>query len=98
LSGKVVSQDPPIQEHWTTAGMLLVNSPAFYDLPWYHNAYLNLSDDPTFQSLAERLPQRDAQNNLSEPFGMTWVRKDINASHKGQLIPVESRQIKDRSI
>lgn len=98
LSGKVVSQDPPIQEHWTTAGMLLVNSPAFYDLPWYHNAYLNLSDDPTFQSLAERLPQRDAQNNLSEPFGMTWVRKDIHAPHKGQLIPVESRRIKDRMI
>jgi hypothetical protein len=98
LSGKVVSQDPPIQEHWTTAGMLLVNSPAFYDLPWYHNAYLNLSDDPTFQSLAERLPQRDAQNNLSEPFGMTWVRKDINAHHKGQLIRVEDRKISDRVI
>jgi hypothetical protein len=29
---------------------------------------------------------------------MTWVRKDINASHKGQLIPVESRQIKDRLV
>jgi len=98
LSGKVISQDPPIQEHWTTAGMLLVNSPAFYDLPWYHNAYLNLSDDPTFQSLAERLPQRDAQNNLSEPFGMTWVRKDIHSAHKGQLIPVEARQIKDRLV
>lgn len=98
LRGKVVCENPRIEEHWTTAGMLLVNSPAFYDLPWYHNAYLNLSDDPTFQSLAERLPQRDAQNNLSQPFGMTWVRKDINANHKGQLVPVEARNIPDRMI
>lgn len=98
LHGKRISDSPHIEEHWTTAGMLLVNSPAFYDLPWYHNAYLNLSDDPSFQSMAERLQQRDVHNNIAQPYGMTWVRKDINADHKGQLISVESRQIKDRVI
>jgi hypothetical protein len=87
LSGKVVNEDPRIEEHWNTAGMLLVNAPAYYDLPWYHNSYLNLSDDPTFQYLAERLP-----------WGQTWVRKDINAEHMGQLVEVEARQIQDRVI
>jgi len=98
LSGKSVSIDPPIQEHWTTAGMLLVNAPAFYDLPWSHNSYLNLSDDPTFQSMAERLLRREGIHNLDTPYGMTWVRKDIAAHHKGQLAPVEDRQIQDRII
>ncbi|MFZ9242606.1 MAG: hypothetical protein ACO295_05280 [Sediminibacterium sp.] len=87
LKGKVISNSPRIEEHWNTAGMLLVNAPAFYDLPWYHNNLLNLSDDPTFQHLAERLPH-----------GQTWVRKDISADHKGQLLPVESRKIPDRMI
>jgi hypothetical protein len=98
LHGPKISDNPHIEEHWTTAGMLLVNAPAFYDLPWYHNSYLNLSDDPTFQSLAERLPQRDHANNISTPYGMTWVRKDISASHEGSLSPVEARQIKDRVL
>ena len=87
LGGKVVNENPRIEEHWNTAGMLLVNAPAYYDLPWYNNAYLNLSDDPTFQHLAERLP-----------WGQTWVRKDINATHMGQLLPVEHRQIPDRLV
>lgn len=98
LTGKVISTDPPIEEHWTTAGALLVNSPAFYDLPWYHNSYLNLSDDPTFQSMAERLLRREGVENLDSTYGMTWVRKDVNANHKGVLIPVEQRNINDRSI
>lgn len=87
LRGKVVNENPRIEEHWNTAGMLLVNSPAFYDLPWYHNNYLNLSDDPTFQHLAERLP-----------WGQTWVRKDISAQHKGDLRPVEKRNIPNRIL
>jgi hypothetical protein len=87
LSGKVVNDSPRIEEHWNTAGMLLVNAPAYYDLPWYHNNLLNLSDDPTFQHLAERLP-----------YGQTWVRKDISATHMGQLLPVEGRQIPDRLV
>ena len=87
LSGKVVSTNPKIQEHWTTAGMLLVNSPAFYDLPWGYNALMNLSDDPTFQYHAVKLG-----------YGQTWVRKDINAKHMGQLVPVENRRIPLREI
>jgi len=98
LHGPIVFENPRIEEHWTTAGMLLVNAPAFYDLPWYHNAYLNLSDDPTFQSMAERLLKRDGVNNLDTPYGMTWVRKDISAHHKGELSPVEARQIQDRVL
>lgn len=98
LKGKAVSTNPRIEEHWNTAGMLLVNSPAFYDLPWYHNAYLNLSDDPTFQSMAERLKVRVGLENLDYTYGMTWVRKDIKAEHKGQLLPVENRKIPPRNI
>lgn len=97
LSGKVISEDPPIQEHWTTAGCLLVNSPAFYDLAWMHNSFLNLSDDPSFQSIAERLMRREGIHNLNEPYGMTWVRKDVNVQHKGRLSPVEDRGIPDRN-
>ena len=98
LRGKAVSTNPRIEEHWNTAGMLLVNSPAFYDLPWYHNTYLNLSDDPTFQSMAERLKVRIGLENLDYTYGMTWVRKDIKAEHKGQLLPVENRKIPPRNI
>jgi hypothetical protein len=87
LKGKVVNKDPRIEEHWNTAGMLLVNAPAYYDLPWYHNSYLNLSDDPTFQHLSERLP-----------WGQTWVRKDVSAHHKGDLRPVERRELSRRKI
>ena len=98
LKGKAVSTNPRIEEHWNTAGMLLVNSPAFYDLPWYHNAYLNLSDDPTFQSMAERLHRRVGAEVFEDTYGMTWVRKDISAKHMGQLVAVESRKIPKRSV
>lgn len=87
LSGPVVNSNPRIEEHWNTAGMLLVNAPAFYDLPWSHNAMLNLSDDPTFQHHAVRLG-----------YGQTWVRKDISAKHMGQLVAVENRKIPKRSV
>lgn len=98
LTGKRICDNPPIEEHWTTAGCLLVNAPAFYDLPWYHNAYLNLSDDPSFQSMAERLLRREGIENLDTSYGMTWVRKDINVAHNGQLVAVEDRNIADRAI
>jgi hypothetical protein len=97
LKGKVINNNPKIEEHWNTAGMLLVNAPAYYDLPWYHNNLLNLSDDPTFQSMAERLKRREGVHNLEETYGMTWVRKDVSADHKGQLTPVESRGIPPRT-
>jgi hypothetical protein len=98
LSGKKISEMPPIEEHWTTAGALWVNAPAFYDLPWYHNSYLNLSDDPTFQSMAERLKVREGIETFEYTYGMTWVRKDVDANHNGRLVPVEKRNIAERSI
>jgi hypothetical protein len=98
LSGPIVNENPRIEEHWTTAGALLVNAPAFYDLPWSHNAYLNLSDDPTFQSMAERLLRREGTENLDSTYGMTWVRKDGEAKHHGRLEPLEKRKIADRDI
>ena len=87
LNGAFVNGDPRLQEHWTTAGMLLVNAPACWDLPWYHINSKGMSDDPAFQHLAERLP-----------YGMTWVRKDIQAHHKGHLIAVEQRGIPERNV
>lgn len=86
LHGKPVSKNPRIEEHWNTAGMLWVNSPYFYDLPWYHNNYMNLSDDPTFQHLLERL------------YSQTWVRKDVEAMHRGELVAVEARNIPERKV
>ena len=97
LSGKVVSERPPIQEHWTTAGMLLVNAPAFYDLPWHHNLYIGLSDDPAFQYMACRL-QQHWDHGVGDPYGQTWVRKDVKADHRGQLIAVEQRRIPMREL
>ena len=96
LHGPVVNGDSRLQEHWTTAGLLLVNSPAYYDLPWHHNSYFNLSDDPTFQNLASRLPERTPEGKLLEPYGMTWVRRDIQAQHMGMLAKVENRNIPNR--
>jgi len=96
LTGKLINANPRIEEHWNTAGMLLVNSPAFYDLVWSHNNYLNLSDDPTFQSHAIRLLRREGVHNLDTTYGETWVRKDIQAQHVGELIPVEDRKIPNR--
>jgi hypothetical protein len=98
LSGKVISHDPPIEEHWNSAGCLLVNAPAFYDLPWFHNAFLNLSDDPSFQVQAERLLRREGQRSLDTTYGMTWVRRDINAVHVGRNIEVEQRDVPDRRL
>lgn len=98
LKGEVINQKPRIEEHWTTAGMLLVNAPAYYDLPWYHNAYLNLSDDPTFQSVAKRLKRRVGSEEFEDTYGMTWVRKDIKSEHKGQLVSVEKRNIPKRKL
>ena len=86
LSGFVMHTNPRIEEHWTTAGALLVNAPACWDLPWYHNIHIGLSDDPTFQYLGARL------------YGQTWVRKDFHVEHIGKLVGVEHRNIPKRVI
>ena len=98
LNGPLVCENPKIEEHWTTAGMLWVNSPAFYDIPWFHNNYRNLSDDPTFQNTAFRLNLQKGNEILEETYGMTWVRKDIYAEHAGYLASVENRNIADRTL
>lgn len=87
LRGKLVNENPRIEEHWNTAGMLLVNSPAFYELVWGHNAFYNYSDDPSFQFMSEKMG-----------WGQTWVRKDIIAKHVGQLVKVENRNIPKRDL
>lgn len=87
LRGKLINQNPRIEEHWNTAGMLLVNAPAYYELIWGHNAFLNYSDDPSFQYLSEKIG-----------WGQTWVRKDIDARHQGKLLAVESRNIPNRML
>lgn len=87
LKGKVINESPRIEEHWNTAGMLLVNAPAYYELIWGHNAFLNLSDDPAFQHISEKIG-----------WGQTWVRKDINANHGGMLLEVEKRNIGKRIL
>lgn len=94
--GKIINQNPLIEEHWTTAGLLLVNAPAYYDLPWYHNAYLNLSDDPSYQYMATRLNQMNNDLSIGNYYGMTWVRKDIFAEHIGQIGLLEHRNIPKR--
>lgn len=86
LSGFLINSHPRIEEHWTTAGALLVNAPACWDLPWYHNIHMGLSDDPTFQYLGARL------------YGQTWVRKDFHVDHIGRLSAVEHRDIPRRVI
>jgi len=87
LKGKVVHENPRIEEHWNTAGLLLVNYPAFNDLSWSHNPNKGLTDDPAYQFHAERLG-----------WGMTWVRKDVSIEHGAKLISVDKRQIPDRKI
>lgn len=96
LRGPVVHENPRIEEHWNTAGCLLVNAPAYYDLVWSHNNYLNLSDDPTFQSHAVRMIRREGVEQLDTTYGETWVRKDVVVRHLGELVPVENRKIPNR--
>lgn len=95
LQGEMINDNPRIEQHWNTAGMLLVNAPAYYDLVWHHNSFLNLSDDPSFQSVAERLHRINPDGTFGEPWGQTWVRKDFPAYTK-PLVPVETRNISSR--
>jgi hypothetical protein len=48
--------------------------------------------------MAERLLRREGVHNMEDTYGMTWVRKDIDAHHQGQLLSVEDRQIPDRLV
>lgn len=95
LEGKLINEEPRIEEHWNTAGSLWVNSPAFYEMVWQHNSYMNLSDDPATQYAMERLNRPNSQ----ETWGQTWVRKDVSVTHDvPNLISIEERGIPDRSL
>lgn len=95
LKGKVINAKPRIEEHWNTAGSLWVNSPAFYEMVWQHNSFMNLSDDPATQYVMERLRRPDGDT----VWGQTWVRKDVSVVHEvAQLVAVEQRNIPDREF
>jgi len=106
LRGDVVNDSPRIEEHWNTAGCLWVNSPAFYDLVWQHNSYMNFSDDPATQNAMARLKvynvdaTKQTQSLVTEDrtWGQTWVRKDVGLVHEVALmVPIEERNIPDRN-
>ncbi len=72
--------DFPVQEHWNTAGFLLVERDVFTRLRWRTDHPLGLSDDPCFDFDAH-----------AAGFGHTWVRKDVIGQHIEPLLPVEER-------
>lgn len=72
--------DLPVEEHWNTAGFLLVRREVLADVAWRWNPDGGLSDDPCFAQDADRAGH-----------GKTWVRKDCVARH-ASLVPVERRK------
>jgi hypothetical protein len=86
LIGEDITDSPLLQKGGATIAALLVNSPAYFYLPFHHNSYLKINDDFTLQ------------DTLEEQFGPILVRKDAIAFHKGSFDHVEFRNIKDRNI
>jgi hypothetical protein len=69
----------PVQEHWNTAGYLLVHREIFRQLRWRYDLERGLTDDPAWGA------------DLRRFFGIqTLVRKDCIGSHDS-LVPVENR-------
>jgi hypothetical protein len=66
--------------------LLLVNSPAYYDLPFYHNKYEMINDDKKFMKVVE------------EKYGIPYVINDIDLGIPIEYVDVEARQIPDRLI
>ena len=70
----------PVQEHWNTAGFLLVSRDVFRKVRWRHDIYdQGATDDPCF-----------ALDVVEAGFGPTHVRKDLIGIHK-PLKPLEGR-------
>lgn len=69
----------PVEQHWNTAGCLLVRRDLFSRLRWRHDFDVEMTDDPCYAADAEA---------LGWP---TLVRHDIGAHHRGKLVPVEQR-------
>jgi hypothetical protein len=71
-----------VQEHWNTAGFLLVRRDVLAQVAWRWDPTSDppITDDPSFATDVERAG-----------FGKTWVRKDCVGQHP-PLIPVEERR------
>lgn len=62
--------DAEVQEHWNTAGFLLLERKVFSRVAWNYDPDAGNSDDPAFQ------------RNCAEMFGhQTWVRHDVTGHH-----------------
>jgi hypothetical protein len=71
----------PTEEHWDTAGFLLVRRDVLSQVAWRWNPDDDMTDDPCFAQDVERAG-----------FGKTWVRKDCIGQHRPPiLVPVEAR-------
>lgn len=69
-----------VEEHWNTAGFLLVQRRVLEEVAWRWNPGQGvITDDPCFAQDVERAG-----------FGKTWVRKDVIGYHP-TLVPVEQR-------
>ena len=86
--GRILWQDEPdavppfpyiVQEHWNTAGYLLVHRSVYQQIRWRHNPGTNLTDDPAW-----------AESVLRTIGIKTLVRKDCPGRHDG-LVGVELR-------
>lgn len=86
LSGPKVDRYPfPVQEHWNTAGFLLIGEPLLTRLRWRWD--YAMSDDPCYA--------RDAKDFFGYP---TYVRKDIEGRHfPVHVTPIEQRH-SDRTV
>lgn len=81
LHGPVIDEYPfPVEEHWNTAGFLLIRREVFRKVAWHWDADAGLTDDPTYQN-----------DQQAHGFGQTRVRKDLIAHHVEWLLPLEER-------
>jgi len=80
LRGQAVEGYPfPVEEHWNTAGFLLIRREVFRRVRWRTDPDAGMSDDPCYAADAEQLG-----------FGKTRVRKDVIGLHP-PLMPLEKR-------
>jgi len=86
LKGEKVDGFDNLQYGGATIATLLVNSPAYFYLPFHHNSYMKINDDFTLQ------------NTLESQFGKIIVRTDTLAIHEGSFDQVEHREIEDRKL
>lgn len=86
LKGDDIEEFSNLQKGGSTIATLLINSPAYFYLPFHHNSYMKINDDFTLQ------------DTLIKQFGPIIVRKDAVSVHHGTLVNVENREIEDRKL